>query len=105
MNRNQQAQALITAYVAGYERVYGAKPTINRYRVKWGMIDVIESVGYDKAKELITYYFTCDARHSPEGFMNSFDRLEEMMVESQQDAARRARLREETRRRMEELEQ
>jgi hypothetical protein len=69
------------------------------------MLDVIDSVGYDRAKELIEYYFTCEADHTPENFMSSFDRLETIMVQSRQDAERRARLREETRRRVEELEQ
>lgn len=104
MNRNQQAQALISAYVSGYEKVYGVKPIINRYRIKWGMIDVIESVGYDRAKSLLEYYFRCDAQHTPENFMNSFDKLDGMLNDSRADEARRARLREETRRRMEGLE-
>ncbi len=104
MNRNQQAQALITLYVNQYERVYGHKPTINRYRIKWGMIDVIESVGYEKARVLLEYYFTCTATHTPENFMYTFDNLEAMLLESRADEERRRRLREETRRRMSELE-
>lgn len=105
MNRNQQAQALITAYVKGYDRRYGFAPTINRYRVKWGMLDVIDSVGYDRAVRLINYYFDCEADHSPEHFMSTFDRLEQVMVESEADAKRRAELREQTRLRVEGLEQ
>jgi hypothetical protein len=105
VNRQQQAQALITAYITSFEKYYGFKPSMNRYRVKWGMLDVIDSVGYDRAKELVEYYFTCEADHTPENFMGQFDRLEAIMVQSRQDAARRARLREETRKRVEGLEQ
>jgi hypothetical protein len=105
VNRNQQGQALITAYVKLFDQYYGFKPTINRFRVKWGMMDVIDSVGYDRAMELLKYYFSCETDHSPERFMGSFDRLESVMVESEKDAARRAALRAETQRRVEEFEQ
>jgi hypothetical protein len=105
VNRNQQGQALITAYVNLFDQRYGFKPTVNRYRAKWGMLDVVDSVGYERALELLKYYFTCEADHSPEHFMGSFDRLEDVMVESKRDEERRAKLRAETRRRVEEFEQ
>lgn len=105
MNKNQQAQALVTYFLDAYKKANGFTLTANRYRVKWGMLDVIESVGYAKAKDLIDYYMTCDAQHTFEEFFNSFDRLDGMASESQRDAERRARLRRETAERMARLEQ
>jgi hypothetical protein len=106
MNKNQQAQALVTYFIDAYKKANGFNiGTINRYKVKWGMVDVIDSVGYTKAKDLIDYYMTCDAKHTFEEFYNSFDRLDEMEATAREDAARRARLRRETKERMERLEQ
>ncbi len=42
--------ALISLYENLYLDKYGKRPVVNRYREKWGMQDVIESVGYDRAK-------------------------------------------------------
>lgn len=105
MNKNQQAQALVTLFLDTYKKVNGANMVANRYRVKWGMLDVIESVGYAKARDLIEYYFRCDAKHTFEEFFNSFDRLDVMASEAARDEARRARIRRETKERMERLEQ
>jgi len=105
VNRNQQGQALITGYVNAYEAAFGFKPTVNRHTAKWGFLDVLDSVGYERACELIKYYMTCNANHSPQNFFQTFDRLEEVMVASRDDEARRAKLREQTRLRVEEFEQ
>ena len=104
MNKNQQSQALLTLYIKLFEKAYSFKPDINRYRAKWGMIDVIDSVGYEKANELLKYYFECEADHSPEHFFNNFDRLDAMKREIEADAKRRERLLRETRERMARLE-
>lgn len=100
MNKNQQAQALISQYLKDYENRYSTVPVVNRFKVKWGMVDVIDSVGYATAKELITYYFKCDAEHNVQWFLNNFDDLLKMKTEQEADEKKRARLREETRRRM-----
>lgn len=105
VNKNQQGQALITHYLKRYKAVYGFSPTVNRYRVKWGMIDVVDSVGYERAIELLDYYFSCDSAHTVEQFLNSFDKLDEMLVQSKKDEEKRQALREETRKRMMSLEQ
>lgn len=103
MNKNQQAQALLTQFSNLYLKAYGFKPSLNRYRAKWGMVDVIDSVGYDRSKELLDYYFSCEAEHTVEHFFNNFDRLDGMRRESEDDAKRRARLRRETMERMSKL--
>lgn len=105
MNKAQQAQALVTLYMSLYKKTYGHDPVVNRYRLKWGMTDVIDSVGYQHARALMEYYFDCDAEHTPEWFLNNFDRLDASKKEQDIDDERRRRLREETKRRMQSLEQ
>jgi len=103
VNKNQQAQALITAFINGYKERYGFALTLNRFKIKWAMIDVIDSVGYLKAKELIEYYFKCDADHSINEFLNTFDELDDMQKRQLADEEYRRKLREQTRRRISEL--
>jgi hypothetical protein len=104
MNKNQQAQALLTLFIGLYEDKYGVKPTLNRYRLKWGAVDFIDSVGYTEAKAIVEYYMTVSTNHSFEYLLQSFDKIDTMRKERNSDDERRARLREETRRRVEEYE-
>lgn len=61
------------------------------------MQDVIDSVGYDRAKELIEYYFkTSKSGHPLNFFFYNFDKLDQLQSEIEKDKANRARLREET---------
>jgi hypothetical protein len=41
---------LMGLYQSLYEDRYGRKPSINKYREKWAMQDVIDSVGYERKK-------------------------------------------------------
>lgn len=99
----QQANALLTKYLSLYDRKYGKKPTINRYKEKWSMKDVIESVGYPRAQELLEYYFsTGRTGHPLQWFFYNFDRLDITLKELGSDEEKRRRLREQTKRRVEE---
>jgi hypothetical protein len=104
VNKQQQAQALLTRFIKGFESRYDWSPVINRYKSKWGMVDVIDSIGYPRAVELVDYYFKCEADHTVEGFFNTFDSLDKMQKDQEADAKKRARLRAETRERMNEVE-
>lgn len=96
----QQANALLTKYLTLYDTKYGRKPTINRYKEKWAMKDVIESVGYPRAQELLEYYFTTGRTGHPlQWFFYNFDRLDETLKELGNDNEKRRQLREETKRR------
>lgn len=87
--------ALITIYTNLYKERYGGKsPSINRYREKWGMQDVIDSVGYDRAKELINYYFTLDkSGHPISWFLYNFDKLDQLKRDVDADKEHRDMLR------------
>ncbi|NBR22910.1 MAG: hypothetical protein EBU08_03820 [Micrococcales bacterium] len=95
---NKLAYALLDAYSKQYEQRYGKPCQMNKYRDKWAMIDLIDSVGYDRGRELITYYFktTSSNRHSLNWFMYNFDRLDDMLTKTEADNVRRAKMREAT---------
>jgi hypothetical protein len=99
------AHALVTKYSDLYEIKYNKKPTINRHREKWAMNDVIDSVGYDRARELLEYYFrVTKPGHPLTFFYYNFDKMDESMVKLQQDKERREFLLAQTKKMVEENE-
>ncbi len=76
--------------------------TINKFREKWAMQDVIDSVGYDRAVELLKYYFkTAKSGHPLNFFYNNFDRIDNLEKEIKKDKAVRSVLLEETKKMVE----
>lgn len=95
--KNKEAYILIGLYETLYFQKYNKKPRLNKFREKWAMQDVIDSVGYERAKELIEYYFkTSKSGHPLNFFFYNFDKLDQLQSEIEKDKANRARLREET---------
>jgi hypothetical protein len=69
------------------------------------MQDVIDSVGYDRSKELLDYYFKITKPGHPlTWFFYNFDKIDENMVKLQQDKERRKFLLEQTKKMVEENE-
>jgi hypothetical protein len=98
----QQAHTLISKYQRLY-RLYGKKQTtFNRYSAKYGMIDVIDSIGVDRASELLDYYFTTNNDHSIEFFYKNFDKIDNNEKLTRRERARRAKIRRETEQRVRE---
>jgi hypothetical protein len=99
------AHALVTKYSNMYELKYNKKITMNRHREKWAMQDVLDSVGYDRALEILEYYFSVTKPGHPlSWFYFNFDKLDEVMVKLDQDKERRQKLREQTKRMVEDNE-
>lgn len=99
------AYALITLYSNLYKNAYNRDPKINKHRDKWAMQDVIDSVTYDRARELLEYYFTTtNPGHTLKWFLYNFDRLDEVIDKIQADKKRREFLREQTKKMVEENE-
>lgn len=93
---------LVGVYEKLFRQKYGHRPTINRYRERWGMIDVIESIGYDNAVECLEYYFKINSPgHSLGFFFTHFDEVWDLMQRKKVDAKKRAELRERTRKQVE----
>ncbi len=96
---------LMGLYQSLYQDRYGRKPAINKYREKWAMQDVIDSVGYDRARELLVYYFkTGKSGHPLQFFFYNFDKIDRMEKDIQQDRMYRDNLRHETKKMVEEEE-
>lgn len=100
--RHRLAHILISLFMSEYKRVHGRPLSINRYAAKWGMADVVDSVGEKRAGELIKYYFTVSNTHSIEYFYKNFINMDEAEKELRADRRRRARIMEATRLRVEE---
>jgi hypothetical protein len=81
---------LIGLYENLYFEKYNKKPRINKFREKWAMQDVIDSVGMDKAKELLVYYFkTTKSGHPLSFFFYNFDKIDYLKTEREKDAKHR----------------
>ena len=66
------------------------------------MQDVIDSVGYDRAKELLEYYFkTGKPGHPLNFFYYNFDKIDQMKHDIDADKVNRERLRAQTKRMVE----
>lgn len=95
--KSKEPYVLIGLYETLYFEKYGKKPRLNKFREKWAMQDVIDSVGYDRARELLEYYFkTSKNGHPLNFFFYNFDRIDQVESDMRRDKANRAMLREQT---------
>ena len=96
---NKEPYILLTEYQNLYKDRYGKAPVLNKFREKWAMQDVIDSVGFDTAKLLLNYYFsTKKTGHPLLFFYNNFDRMNTYMVNSEKDKENRKKLMAQTKR-------
>lgn len=103
MANNREPYILLTLYQNLYKEKYDKPISINKFREKWGMQDVIDSVGFDEAYKLINYYFTLSkAGHPLQFFYYNFDRISNAIKEVERDKERRRLLLEETKKMVEE---
>lgn len=102
---NKQPYILLSLYTSLFKERYNRVPVINRHREKWAMQDVIDSVGFERAKELLEYYFkTGKSGHPLQHFFFNFDKLDQVMVELDKDRTAREKLLQETKQMVEEHE-
>jgi hypothetical protein len=85
-----------------YKDKYGRTITINKFREKWAMQDVIDSVGFDRAKDLLEYYFGLSKNGHPlQFFFYNFDKMDMLKLEIEKDKEKRRLLLEETKKMVE----
>ena len=102
MAHEKEPYILIGLYESLYKEKYGKSPRLNKFREKWAMKDVIESIGFDRAKELIIYYFKTNKQgHSLSFFFYNFDKIDQLQSEIQKDKINRIALREATKKMVE----
>ncbi len=76
---------------------------MNKFREKWAMQDVIDSVGFERAKDLLIYYFKINkSGHPLQFFYFNFDKMDIMKREIEKDKESRRLLLEETKKMVEE---
>jgi hypothetical protein len=97
-----QSNLLLNLFVKCYEERYKRKPTVNRFRERWGFQDMIDSVGFEESENIIRFYFEIPAAdHTCRHLFYNFDTMQTNMQLRAKDRAERAALREQTRERME----
>ena len=100
------AGKLLTLFVKLHKERYNRPLVVNRYKEKWKMVDVIESVGYDRAVELMHHYFkTNNPGHPIDKFVYNFEKYDSVMRELEVDRVNRENLRRITEQRVRELEE
>ncbi len=103
MASNKEPYILISLYQSLYKEKYGRIPTMNKFREKWAMQDVVDSVGFERAKELLTYYFSLNKNGHPlQFFFYNFDKMDALKIEIERDKEKRRLLLEETKKMVEE---
>ena len=97
MASNKEPYVLLSLYSNLYKDKYNKIPTMNKFREKWAMQDVIDSVGFDRAKELLEYYFVINKNGHPlQFFFYNFDKMDTLKKEIDRDRLNRQRLLKET---------
>jgi hypothetical protein len=99
---SKEPYILLTLYQNLYKDKYNKAVTINKFREKWAMQDVIDSVGYTRAKELLEYYFGLNKNGHPlQFFFYNFDKMDLVKTEIEKDKEKRRLLLEETKKMVE----
>ena len=97
------AYSLVSLYCSLYKKQYGKLPIVNKYREKWAMNDVIDSIGYDRARALLEYYFkVTKSNHSLQWFFYNFEKLDLTLQQVEEDKTRRELIRAKTKSMVEE---
>ena len=102
MANNKEPYILLSLFQNLYKEKYGKEASINKFREKWAMQDVIDSVGFDRAKELLEYYFKLTKHgHTIQFFLYNFDKMDTVRTEIEKDKEKRRLLLEETKKMVE----
>ena len=102
MANNKEPYILLSLYDSLYKEKYNKVARINKFREKWAMQDVIDSVGYTRAKELLEYYFGLTKNGHPlQFFFYNFDKMDALKIEIEKDKEKRRLLLEETKKMVE----
>lgn len=107
MNKRQQAHAIITLYKKNFKEKYGQEPLVHTYSLIYGVMDAIDDLGYENAKKTMEYYFTYDVvgQHPFQNYLNRYIEMHKMRLDLEKDAKHRAKLLEQTRRMVEQMEE
>lgn len=101
---NQQVHTLVTYFLSRFNEKYESAPRdFNRYRDKWGFQGMIEDFGMPRSKQIIDYYFSLNRQnHTTNYLLYNYEKLHGVMLEREEDEEKRAALRAESKKRVEE---
>lgn len=96
--------SLVTLYLKHYVEKYDRQPAaFNRHRDKWGFESMVQDLGYERAQEVVEYYFkTNRPLHPVQYLLYNYDKLDILMKEYAKDELDRAELRRLTEKRVKE---
>lgn len=96
-----EANSLLSLYEALYKEKYKKSPSLNRYKERWAMIDVLDDLGPDEAAKILTYYFsTGKSGHPLQFFFYNYEKIKAAYQERERDKERFTRLLAETKERV-----
>lgn len=105
----QQTNALITLYLSEYKATYGSAthnsvpPNFNRYKDKWGFQGMVDDLGYERARQVVKYYFDTEhSGHPVKYLLYNYGDISVAMVEEEEDEIKRVKLRAESKTRVDE---
>ncbi|AXH69602.1 hypothetical protein HWB79_gp211 [Streptomyces phage LukeCage] len=106
MNQRQQAHALISLYKKLYKERYGIDSSVNSYSAQWGFMTAMNDLKYPVLREVLEYYFTCDANgHNIDNFFHRYMELNKMRLDLIKDAEKRKQIMAETAERVRRMEE
>lgn len=89
---------LIDKYCKAYEKKYGSKPVMNRFKRQWGFTDMATDLGLKESEEIIEYFFSIHRRPPRvEDLLNNYENLKELRDAEIVDLEHRRAVRERTR--------
>lgn len=98
--------ALISLYEKLFKEKYNRKPSINRYKDKWGFQDMLKDLGPVESREVIEYYFeTNRPGHPLLQLFRNYDEISKRKAEKADDEKRRAELRAATKKLVQEFDE
>lgn len=100
--KTKLVNTLMTRFIKLYEDKYGDKPKFNRNTERWGFGYMVDDLKHE-AIDTLDYYFTLSKRiHTSQELLKNYDQFNEWRLEDIEDEENRARLRVETKQRVEE---
>lgn len=102
MGKYDLAHTFISIYQTMFKQKYKRAVVVNRNTAKWGMVDVIDSIGKENVQPTLEYFFKLSIPGHPlQTYYNNYDKYLEQLELREKDRERRRQLLAETRERVE----
>jgi hypothetical protein len=99
------AYALIDLYIVEYTARFSRKPDVNRFKSKYGFQDMVNDLGYEKSQKVVKHYVSSNRPSiTINDLLYNYDKINSVIEQIEEDNARKAILRAETKARVEEWE-